>query len=115
MPSKYVDMTTPTSVFAKEKLNAKIIPTLLMVDNVLAAQDAVITLVDRFKPSVTHKQSGPTIKTETRLAINVSMGGCASLDEGELKGIEFLGAPEVAVPAPDADANCKVTMGYKFQ
>lgn len=107
-------MTTTPSVFAAEKKNAKIIPTSLMVDNVLAAQDAVITLIDRFSTSLTNKQ-GVTPKTETRLAINVTMGACVSLDEAELKGIEFLGAPEVAVPPADVDSNCKVTMGYKFQ
>ena len=113
MPSIYVDMDPSPAVIAKEKLNAKIIPTLLMVDNVLGTQDAVLTLVDRFLPSVSNKVANPTTKTETRLAINVSLGGCASLDEGELKGIEFLGAPEVDVATPDS--NCKVTMGYKFQ
>lgn len=113
MPSINVDMTSSPSIFASQKLNAKIIPTSLIVDNVLGTQDAVLTLVDRFWPSVTHKVSGPTEKTETRLAINVSEDACVSLDEGALKGIEFLGAPEVAVVT--ADANCKVTMGYKFQ
>jgi len=112
MPSKYVDMTTSPSNFAAEKKNAKIIPTSLMVDNVLGAQDAVLTLVDQFTTSDTHGQN-PTPQHPTRLAINVSRGANVSLDEGELKGIEFLGAPEVAVV--DEDANCKVTMGYKFQ
>jgi len=112
MPSINVDMTTSPSVLAAEKKNAKIIPTLLMVDNALGIQDAVLTLVDRFLPSVTNGVAVPTIKTETRLAINVSMAACVSLKD-ELKDIEFLGAPEVAVATPDA--NCKVTMAFHYK
>ena len=111
MPSIYVDMTTSPSVLAAEKKNAKIIPTFLMVDNALGAQDAVLTLVDRFTTSITNGQVA-TLKTETRLAINVSLLACVSLED-ELKDIEFLGAPEVAVVTPDA--NCKVTMAFHYQ
>ncbi|MBA7591576.1 hypothetical protein ES708_33735 [subsurface metagenome] len=112
MPSINVDMTTSPSVIAAEKKNAKIIPTLLMVDNVEGAVDAVLTLVDRFTTSDTDG-ADPEEKTETRLAINVSVDACVSLKD-ELKDIEFLGAPEVAVetvPAP----NCKVTMAYHYK
>jgi len=112
MPSINVDMETSPSVIAAEKKNAKIIPTLLMVDNVEGAQDAVLTLVDRFTPSVTNGEDEPTEKEETRLAINVSVDACVSLKD-ELKDIEFLGAPEVAVET--ADENCKVTMAYHHQ
>lgn len=113
MPSITVDMTTSPSVIAAEKKNAKIIPTLLVVDNVEAAQDAVLTLVDRFTPSESHGEDSPVEQEKTRLAINVSVDACISLDEDDLKGIEFLGAPEVAVETDEDD--CKVTMGYKFQ
>jgi len=114
MPSINVDMTTSPSVLAAEKKNAKIIPSLLMVDNALGLQDAVLTLVDRFWTSAS---SGPTPKaaaekTETRLAINVAQLACVSLKD-ELKDIEFLGAPEVAVATPDG--NCKVTMAYHYE
>ena len=112
MPSINVDMTTSPSVIAAEKKNAKIIPSLLVVDNALGAQDAVLTLVDRFTPSATAAVATPTVKTETRLAINVSQVACVSLQD-ELKDIEFLGAPEVAVATPDA--NCKVTMAYHYK
>lgn len=111
MPSINVDMTTSPSVLATERKNAKIIPTLLMVDNALGAQDAVLTLIDRFTTSLTNGQVA-TLKTETRLAINVSLLACVSLKD-ELKDIEFLGAPEVAVET--ADANCKVTMAYHYK
>ena len=112
MPSINVDMTEDTAVIAAEKKNAKIIPTLLMVDNVLGAQDAVLTLVDRFRPSETHGEDEPEVQTPTRLAINVSQDACVSLRD-ELKDIEFLGAPEVAVET--ADENCKVTMAYHYK
>ncbi len=111
MPSINVDMTTSPSVIAAEKKNAKIIPTLLMVDNALGLQDAVLTLIDRFSTSLTAGQ-GVTGKTETRLAINVSQLACVSLKD-ELKDIEFLGAPEVAVIMPDL--NCKVSMAYHYK
>jgi len=111
MPSKYVDMTTSPSILAAEKKNAKIIPTLLMVDNALGLQDAVLTLIDQFSTSLTNGQAA-TGKTETRLAINVSQLACVSLKD-ELKDIEFLGAPEVVVATPDV--NCKVTMAYHYQ
>jgi len=111
MPSKNVDMTTSPSILAAEKKNAKIIPSLLMVDNALGVQDAVLTLVDRFTTSASNKAAA-AVKTETRLAINVSQLACVSLKD-ELKDIEFLGAPEVAVATPDA--NCKVTMAYHYR
>jgi len=111
MPSINVDMTTSPSVLAAERKNAKIIPTLLMVDNALGSQDAVLTLIDRFTTSLTNGQAA-TLKTETRLAINVSELACVSLKD-ELKDMEFLGAPEVAVATPDA--SCKVTMAYHHQ
>ncbi|GAH43254.1 unnamed protein product, partial [marine sediment metagenome] len=112
MPSITVNMDPSTAVIAAEKKNAKIIPTLLVVDNVEADQDAVLTLVDRFWPSASHKEDDPEVQTPTRLAINVSEDACISLDEDDLKGIEFLGAPEVVVVTTESD--CKVTMGYKF-
>ena len=111
MPSINVDMTTSPAVLAAEKKNAKLIPSLLVVDNALGAQDAVLTLVDRFTTSVTNGQAA-TLKTETRLAINVAQLACVSLKD-ELKDIEFLGAPEVAVATPDA--NCKVTIAYHYK
>ena len=100
-----------TTVFAAEKGNAKIIPSLIMVDNVLGAQDAIITVVDRFTTSASNGAAA-ALTTANRLGINVSMAACVSMRD-ELKDIEILGQLELLIGV--ADANCIVTVAWDFQ
>ena len=112
MPSSVYTMAASPRVFATEKRNAKLIPTLIMIDNVLGAQDAIITVQDRFTPSVTNGVAVPAVQTPTRLSINVSIGACVSIRD-ELKDIEILGQLELTIGT--LDANCIVSTAYHHQ
>jgi len=112
MPSAMQDMTVTPRVFATAKGNAKIKPTLLVVDNVNAAADAVITIVDRFTPSVSDGVAVPVEQTPVRLRINVAQMACVSLQD-ELKDVEILGQLEVARGV--ADAACFVSVAWEYQ
>ena len=100
-----------TTVFAAERGNAKIKPSLIMVNNVLGLQDAIITVVDRFTASVSAGAPGG-VTTANRLNINVSMAACVSMRD-ELKDIEILGQLELLIGT--ADVNCIVTVAWDFQ
>lgn len=112
MPSLMQDMTVTPRVFATEKGNAKIKPTLIVVDNVNAAADAVITIVDRFTPDPSNGVAVPGVQTPVRLQIDVSTLACVSLQD-ELKDVEILGQLEVARGV--LDANCFVTVAWDYQ
>ena len=112
MPSLMQDMTAATRVFAAEKRNAKVKPSLIMVDNVLGAADAVLTIVDRFTPAITNGVPVPVVQTPTRLQINVSINACVSIQD-ELKDVEILGQLEVTRAV--ADVNCFVTVAWDHQ
>lgn len=109
MPSSTYTMAASPRVFATEKRNAKLKPTLIMIDNVLGAQDAIITVQDRFTPSVTNAVPAPAVQTPTRLSINVSMNACVSIRD-ELKDIEILGQMEITIAT--LDVNCIVSVAY---
>lgn len=112
MPSKVVSMTAATIELVAERKNAKVKPSFIGVDNVLAAADAVLQFQDVFTPSVTSGVPSPTPKTVDRLRINVSTLACVSLRD-ELKDIRFLGKAQVVRGA--LDANCHITLGYDFE
>jgi len=117
MPSLMQTMAASPRVFATEKRNAKVKPSLIVVDNVNAAADAVIGIVDRFTPAVTNGVPIPAVQTPTRLQINVSINACVSLRD-ELKDVEILGQLEVVrgtLLAPVVDANCFVTVAYDYE
>ena len=101
-----------TTVFATERRNARIKPSLIMVDNVLGAQDAIINVVDRFTPAVSNATPVPGVTTVNRLSINVSMAACVSIRD-ELKDVKILGQLELAIGV--ADANCIVTVAWDFE
>ncbi|MBA7675154.1 hypothetical protein ES703_83384 [subsurface metagenome] len=113
MPSLTQTMVAPalTTVFAPARGNAKIIPSLIMVNNVLGVRDAIITVVDSFTVSVSAGAPGGAT-TANRLGINVSMAACVSMRD-ELKDIEILGQLELLMGA--ADGNCIVTVAWDFQ
>ena len=112
MPSMSQTMAALTTIYALERGNAKIIPSLIMVDNVLGAQDAIIDLQDLFTPSASIGTPAPVATTVNRLSINVSMAACVSLRD-ELKDIEVLGQLQLQIGT--ADANCIVTVAWGFQ
>lgn len=93
---------------AEEKKNAKIKPSLIMVDNAAGLQDAVLQLIDRFTPSVT----GAVVTEVTRLRITVVQTACVSLRD-ELKDIEILGA--FLIRAGTTDTSCYISAAYDFE
>jgi len=106
-------MTSGTMVLAYERKNAKIKPTMIAIDNVEAAIDAVLQFQDVFTPAITHGVQSPEPPTPTpdRLRINVSQDACVTLQD-ELKDIEFLG--KVQVVRGVYDDNCHITFAYDF-
>ncbi len=111
MPSLAQTMAVATRTFANEKRNAKIKPSLIMVNNVLGAQNAVIQVVDSFTPAASNGVPIPVATTRTRLNINVSMMACVSIQD-ELKNIEIFGDLQIVIGI--ADANCIVTVAWDF-
>ena len=97
---------------AAEKKNAKIKPSLIMVDNAAGTQDAVLELIDRFTPSATNLVTAPVVTEVTRLRITVVITACVSLRD-ELKDIEILGA--FLIRAGTTDANCYISAAYDFE
>lgn len=123
MPSVVVDMEEVTEDLVAEKRNAKIKPSLIMVDNALVANDSELTFQDVFTTddSVVAATGvavdGAPQDPVDRLRINVSADACVSLRD-ELKDVEFLGKAQVARSeddAPVSNDDCHVTLGYDFQ
>lgn len=98
--------------YAAEKRNARIRPSLIMIDNVLGAQDAIINVVDNFTPAVSNGVPVPVAQTINRLSINVSMMACVSIRD-ELKDVIILGALTIEIGI--ADAACIVTVAWDFE
>lgn len=106
-----------TKVFALEKPNAKIIPTLMIVDNEGGDGPHKITLQDRFLPSITNDEQKPERAPHPRLIITVDNGSFAIVGP-ELANVEILGQMEVmiGVGAPgDEDAGTIVTLAWEFK
>ncbi len=114
MPSLVQTMAASPRVFAAEKRNAKCKPSLIMVNNVLGAQNAVIQVVDRFTPAITNGNPAPGMGVQAipRLNINVSMMACESIQD-ELKDVKILGQLELTIGVPDA--NCIATVAWDHQ
>jgi len=113
MPSIMHAMESTNVVFATQKQNAKAIPNVLVVDNYTGSGTNVITLVDRFTPSVTNGTASPSETTVNRLRITVDNGSLEIIGD-ELKNIEILGQTEVSI-ATAMDSGCYVTLGWDFQ
>jgi len=111
MPSIAKTLDNATTVFAAEKPNAKIKPTFIMVDNVIPAQNAIITLQDRFWTSASNGAAA-ALRTIDRLRINVSLNACVSLRD-ELKDIDILGQMELVIATEDED--CHATVAWHYQ
>lgn len=114
MPSTVVQMTAGTMTIVAEKLNAKIKPTAIFVDNVNGAAIADLVFNDAFLPSATNGNPTPTpIAPIPRLQINVNVGDCHSTEDF-IKNIEFIGLVQVVVNGNVADAGCYITFIYEF-
>lgn len=123
MPSRVVDMTGPTMELVAEKHNAKVKPSIIMVDNVDALADSQLVFQDVFatddsiKAATGADEPGALQPPVNRLRINVSIDACVSLRD-ELKDVEFLGKAQVARSeagvGPALDAGCHVTLGYSL-
>jgi len=114
MPSRVITMETElTEVFALEKPNAKIIPTLMIVDNEGGDAPRKITLQDRFLPSITNEVPEPERAPHPRLTITVDNGSFAVVGP-ELANVEILGQMEVVI-APVVDDGTIVTLAWGFK
>jgi len=114
MASVVKTMNLSPQTFVAEKPNGRVKPSIIMIDNVLAAVDAIIRFQDVF---TTAASDGPTphaaaAQEEDRLRINVSKLACCSLRD-ELKDIDFLGALQVRLVSA-ADPNLHISIGYDF-
>ncbi len=124
MPSIVVAMTpASTQTLVTEKRNAKVKPSLIMVDNVLAGADSELTFEDIFNTDASIvAATGAAVaavvgQTVDRLRINVSDDACVSIRD-ELKDVKFLGGAQVIREeggVPTVNANCHVTLGYDLE
>lgn len=124
MPSIVVDFTTLTTVpLVTEKRNAKVKPSLIMVDNVDALADSQLVFRDTFPTNASIvAATGAAVaavaaQTVDRLRINVSIDACVSMRD-ELKDVKFLGGASVlryVAGILTLDAGCHVTLGYDLE
>ena len=123
MPSIVQDMALSTEPLVTEKRNAKVKPSLIMVDNVLAGADSELTFQDIFNTNASIvAATGAAVAAVVgqivdRLRINVSDDACVSIRD-ELKDVEFLGGAQVIreeAGVLTANANCYVTLGYDLE
>jgi hypothetical protein len=112
MPSVAVTMGVATQTLVTEKLNAKIKPSAIFIDNALAGADASLIFNDVFTPSITNLVPGPVLTTVPRLYLNVVAGSCVSLEDA-IKNCEFLG--NVQIIRSVADAGCRVSFIYDLE
>lgn len=123
MASIVVDMDAATKALVTEKRNAKVKPSLIMVDNVDALADSQLVFRDTFNTDASIvATTGAAVaavvgQTVERLRINVSIDACVSLRD-ELKDVKFLGGASVlrsVAGLPLLNANCHVTLGYDLE
>ena len=122
MASIVQNMALAVEPLVAEKRNAKIKPSLIMVDNVLAGEDSELTFQDIFTTNASIvAATGAAVAVATpivsRLRVNVSDDACVSMRD-ELKDLKFLGRAQVArtvAGAPDANVNCHITLGYDLE
>ena len=124
MPSVVVDMgTLTTETLVTEKRNAKVKPSLIMVDNVDALVDSELTFQDIFNTDASIvAATGAAVaavvgQVVDRLRINVSVDACVSMRD-ELEDVKFLGGAQVLreeAGVPTVDAGCHITLGYDLE
>jgi len=122
MPSIVVDMTAAAMPLVTEKRNAKVKPSLLVVDNVRAVADSELELMDIFTTdasivAATGVAVPGAAQAVNRLRINVAIDACVSMHD-ELKDVKFLGGARVdrtVLGVATLDVGCHVTLGYDFE
>jgi len=123
MASIVVDMgTLTTETLVTEKRNAKVKPSLIMVDNVDALADSQLVFQDVFTTdasivAATGAAAAGAAQTIDRLRINVSIDACVSMRD-ELEDVKFLGGAQVVRSVAGVltlDAGCHVTLGYDLE
>jgi len=124
MPSIVVDTTALTTVpLVTEKRNAKVKPSLIMVDNVDALADSELTFQDIFNTDASLvAATGAAVaavvgQVVDRLRINVSIDACVSMRD-ELEDVKFLGGAQVlreVLGVATLDPGCHVTLGYDLE
>lgn len=122
MASIVQNMVLNTETLVTEKRNAKVKPSMIMVDNVLAAADSELVFQDIFTTdnsvlAATGAAVAGAAQVINRLRINVAMMACVSLRD-ELKDVKFLGGVQVirtVAGVLTADANCQITFAYDFE
>jgi len=123
MPSIVVDMVAATEALVAEKRNAKIKPSLIMVDNVDALADSQLVFRDTFNTdaSIVATTGAAVVavvgQTVDRLRVNVSIDACVSMRD-ELEDVKFLGGASVLRSVAGVltlDAGCHVTLGYDLE
>ncbi len=112
MPAIESSFAVATVNLVTEKRNSKVKPSLLMIDNVNGAADAVITVNDVFTPSITNGVAAPVLTTVPRIHMTVAAGANVSM-ERELEDIEFLGLVQAVRGA--VDAGSFVTFAYNLE
>jgi len=112
MPSVAVTMGVATQTLVTEKLNAKIRPSAIFIDNTAAGADASLIFNDVFTPSITNLVAVPVLQTIPRLLINVAAGSCLSLED-DIKGCEFIGNAQIIRSV--ADAGCRISFIYDLE
>ena len=113
MPSLAQTMAVTPRIFAAEKLNAKIIPTQIIVDNEAGAAQRVITIQDVFTPSPSNGVPAPVLTTVNRLIITVDNAGWATIAAEALKELEILGQLQVTIDVADAGTILTISWGFK--
>ena len=113
MPSLAQTMAVTPRIFAAEKLNAKIIPTQIIVDNEAGLAQRVITIQDVFTPAASNGVPIPVLTTVNRLIITVDNAGWATIAAEALKKLEILGQLQVIIDV--ADAGTIVTISWGFE
>lgn len=119
MASIVVDMDAVTKTLVTEKRNAKVKPSLIIVDNVDALADSQLVFQDVFTTdnsivAATGVAAAGAAQTVDRLRINVSIDACVAIRD-ELEDVKFLGGAQVARSVAGVltlDVGCHVTLGY---
>lgn len=113
MSSMAQTMAVSPRVFAAQKLNAKIVPSQIIIDNEAGAAQRVITIQDVFTPAASNAVPAPVLTTVPRLIITVDNAGWATIAAEALKELKFLGQMQVAIDVVDAGTIVTISWGFE--
>ena len=113
MASLAQTMAVTPRVFAAEKLNAKLVPTQIIVDNEAGGAQRVITIQDVFTPAASNGVPAPVPITQNRLIITVDNAGWAAIAAEALKELKILGQLQAIIDVADAGTIVTISWGYE--